>query len=69
MKSKASFPFSRKPQKRPVFFGANWEIRFGPGNRFRVFYKIIEDTNQVHILAFGEKIGNHLFIGGKEVEL
>src|SRR5437879_7660602 len=28
---------NRKPLKRPIAFGADWELRFGPDNRFRVF--------------------------------
>jgi hypothetical protein len=30
---------NRKPLKRPIAFGADWELRLGPGNRFRVFEK------------------------------
>ncbi len=58
-----------KPLKRPVVIGAKWEIRFGPGNRFRVFYRVDYDNEQVILLAIGEKIGSRLFIGGEEVEL
>jgi mRNA-degrading endonuclease RelE of RelBE toxin-antitoxin system len=60
---------NRKPLKRPVVFGAKWEIRFGADNRFRVFYRIEYDRQQVVILAIGEKIGNRLCIGGEEIEL
>jgi hypothetical protein len=49
-----------------VAFEAEWELRFGPDNRFRVFYRMQED--EVVVLAFGEKQGNRLFIKGKEVE-
>jgi len=31
---------NRKPLSVPIFPGAEWEIRFGPNNRFRVFYRI-----------------------------
>ena len=31
---------NRKPLKRPIAFDAEWELRFGPGNRFRVLYQI-----------------------------
>ena len=31
---------NRKPLKRPVELEADWEIRFGPSNRFRVFYSV-----------------------------
>ena len=60
---------NRKPLKRPVTFGAQWELRFGPSNMFRVFYKINRDEYQVEILAIGIKRGNRLYIGGQEYEL
>lgn len=60
---------NRKPLKRPVTFEAEWELRFGPDNRFRVFYDINIESHEVHILAIGLKEGNHLFIGGKEVKI
>lgn len=60
---------NRRPLKRPVTLGAKWEIRFGPRNRFRVFYKVNYDDKQVDILAIGEKEGSQLFIGGEEVAL
>jgi mRNA-degrading endonuclease RelE of RelBE toxin-antitoxin system len=60
---------NRKPLKRPVTFEAEWELRFGPNNRFRVFYDIEVERNEVYILAIGVKEGNRLFIGGEEVEL
>ncbi len=60
---------NRKPLKRPVVFGAKWEIRFGADNRFRVFYRIDYDHQQVVIMAIGEKIGNRLFVGGEEIKI
>lgn len=60
---------NRKPLKRPIVYGATWELRFGPDNRFRAFYRIDFDNQDVHILAIGEKIGNRLVIGGEEIEL
>jgi mRNA-degrading endonuclease RelE of RelBE toxin-antitoxin system len=60
---------NRKPLKRPVTFEAEWEIRFGPNNRFRVFYEINQEQEEVHILAIGVKKRNRLYIGGEEVEL
>lgn len=59
---------NRKPLKRPAL-GATWEIRFGPGNRFRVLYKVDRRARQVNILAIGEKVGARLRIGGEEVKL
>lgn len=60
---------NRKPLKRPIDFEAEWEIRFGPNNRFRVFYEVQRENHQVNILAIGEKKVGQLFIGGKEFEL
>lgn len=60
---------NRKPLKRPALIGAKWELRCGPHNRFRVFYRIDYVRHAVILLAIGEKIGNRLFIGGEEVEL
>ena len=60
---------NRKSLKRPVVFGAKWETRFGPDNRFRAFYRIDYGNEQVILLAIGEKIGNRLFIGGEELEI
>ena len=58
-----------KPLRQPAAFGAAWEIRFGPENRFRVLYDIEEEPRVVKILAVGEKHRDRLFIGGEEVEL
>ena len=60
---------NRKPLKRPVQLGADWEIRFGPDNRFRVFYAVEAEHWNVHILAVGTKRGSRLVIGGEEVKL
>ena len=57
---------NRKPLKKPMAFQAEWELRFGPANRFRVFYQV--QAEAVILLAFGEKEGNRLFIEGEEVE-
>jgi len=60
---------NRKPLKRPVLLGAKWELRSGPGNRFRVFYKVDRKAHEVDILAIGEKRGERLIVGREEVEL
>jgi len=60
---------NRKPLQRPVAFEAEWELRFGPDNRFRVFYTLDHARREVQILAIGVKQGNRLRIGGEEVEL
>ena len=60
---------NRKPLKRPVAFESEWEMRFGPNNRFQVFYEVNQEQGEVYILAIGVKRRNRLYIGGEEVEL
>ena len=60
---------NRKPLRQPAPFAAQWEIRFGPENRFRVLYDIDEEQHAVQIVAIGEKEGNRLIVGGEEVEI
>ena len=60
---------NRKPLEQPAPFGATWELRFGPGNCFRVFYEVDNVEQTVWILAIGVKERNRLFIGGEEFEL
>lgn len=60
---------NRKPLKRSLIFEADWEIRFGPNNQFRVFYEVDYEHSEIHILAIGVKRGNRLFIGREEFEL
>jgi hypothetical protein len=59
---------NRKPLKRPIGFGADWELRLGPDNRFRVFYEVNTDAHEVRVLAIGVKDRNRLFFGGQEFE-
>lgn len=59
---------NRKSLERRAPSGATWELRFGPTNRFRVFYEIDLTTRSVHVLAIGVKERNKLFIGGEEFE-
>src|SRR5438105_1900512 len=54
---------NRKPLKRPVAFGAEWELRLGPDNRFRVFYQVNAEAHEVLVLAVGAKDKNRLLIG------
>jgi len=56
-------------RRQPAPFGADWEIRFGPDNRFRVLYKVAHETREVLILAIGVKQGNRLLVGGEEMDL
>ena len=60
---------NRKPLLRQIEPSGVWEIRFGPSNRFRVFYEICLEDHEVHILAIGVKVGSRLFVGGEEFEL
>lgn len=57
---------NRKPLKRPISFGAQWELRIGPNNRFRVFYVVDADNREVRVLAIGAKDHNRLLIAGEE---
>jgi len=59
---------NRKPLKLPIEFGADWELRLGPDNRFRVFYEVDAAAREVRILAIGMKDRNRLFFGGEEFE-
>lgn len=54
---------------RPTDFDADWEIRFGPDNRFRVFYSVDQDEVRVYVHAIGIKVSNRLLIDGQEVVL
>ena len=62
-------PFAETRDKKPMFlpapFGARWELRFGPRNRFRAFYAVEGDT--VLVVAVGMKERERLIIGNIEV--
>jgi mRNA-degrading endonuclease RelE of RelBE toxin-antitoxin system len=58
---------NRKPVRPSAAFHAEWELRFGPNNRFRVFYQIAHERREVRIVAVGVKDRNKLFVGGEEV--
>ena len=60
---------NRKPLQEPTSIGADWELRFGPNNRFRVFYDIDLAKHRVIVLAIGVKIRNELWIGKERWEL
>src|SRR5436309_7618921 len=60
---------NRKQLERPIDLGARWELRFGPDNRFRVFYRVEAGEQRVRILAIAVKERNRLFVAGEEVEL
>ncbi len=56
---------NRKLLTLPAPFGAHWELRFGPQNRFRAFYTIEAAT--VVVVAVGMKDRERLRIGHEEV--
>jgi mRNA-degrading endonuclease RelE of RelBE toxin-antitoxin system len=60
---------NRKPLRQPAPFAATWELRFGPGNRFRVLYGIDDGKREVQVQAIGVKVGSRLLVAGKEVDL
>ncbi len=57
---------NRKPLEPPAPFDATWELRFGPRNRFRVFYDIDAEDRTVAILAIGVKDREKLRIGEED---
>lgn len=61
---------NRKPLLRESPFGESvWEIRFGPQNRLRVFYRSDpDDAQRMLVEAIGIKNRNRLTIGGREVK-
>ena len=59
---------NRKPLDQPAPFGASWELRCGPDNRFRVFYEVDSAAHEVQILAVGVRDRNRLSIGGEEYD-
>ena len=60
---------NRKPLDQPAPFGASWELRCGPDNRFRVFYEVDSAAQEVRVLAVGVKDRSRLLIGGEEYDL
>jgi mRNA-degrading endonuclease RelE of RelBE toxin-antitoxin system len=60
---------NRKPLEQPVPLGATWELRFGPNNRFRVYYHIDPEERLVTVKGIGVKVGSRLWIGGVEIFL
>ena len=59
---------NRKPLLRETAIGAAWEVRCGPGNRFRVFYDVHRDQRLVVVLAIARKVRNQLFVGKERFE-
>lgn len=59
---------NRKPLRQPAPCGGTWELRCGPRNCFRVFYRVPPDEGTVRITAIGVKDRDKLFFAGKEFE-
>jgi mRNA-degrading endonuclease RelE of RelBE toxin-antitoxin system len=63
---------NKKELEIPAPFNATWELRFGPNNRYRLFYTVqmldleTDDAGTITILALGEKDGNRLRFAGEE---
>jgi mRNA-degrading endonuclease RelE of RelBE toxin-antitoxin system len=60
---------NRKFLEQPAPYGATWELRFGPNNRFRIFYEVVPEEREIWILAIGVKESNRLLIGREEFQL
>ncbi|MEM7535875.1 MAG: addiction module toxin RelE [Chloroflexota bacterium] len=60
---------NRKPIQEPNYFDAQWELRLGPNNRFRVLYRVENDVCEVCAVAVGVKIRNQVYIGGEATTL
>src|ERR1700722_6788597 len=56
---------NRKPLDLPAPFGASWELRCGPDNRFRVLYDVDEEAKVVSIVAIGVKDRSRLLFDGE----
>lgn len=59
---------NRKPLLRETAMGATWELRCGPGNRFRIFYDVHRDQRVVVVLAIARKVGSRLLVGKERFE-
>lgn len=59
---------NRKPLLRETAIGATWEVRCGPGNRFRIFDDVHREERLVVVLAIARKVRNQLFVGKEKFE-
>ena len=60
---------NRKPLLEPTSLEADWELRFGPNNRFRVFYAVDQEAHDVRVVAVGVNDRDRLYVGGEEMRL
>ncbi len=56
---------NRKPLRPPAPFGATWEIRFGPDNRFRVLYDIDVEARVVQTWQSGRSNASARWSAGR----
>jgi mRNA-degrading endonuclease RelE of RelBE toxin-antitoxin system len=59
---------NRKRLREPGLLRADWELRCGTKNQFRVLYRVDADRATVNVLGLGVKEGERLFVGGEELE-
>jgi hypothetical protein len=50
-------------------FGEVWELRLGPDNRFRVFYRFIDDLRLVRVLGILVTMRAKLYFGDEEFDI
>jgi mRNA-degrading endonuclease RelE of RelBE toxin-antitoxin system len=62
LESEPTWGSKHRKQLRPNPL-ARWELRVG---ELRVFYDVPEGTQEVVVLGVGRKVGNRLWLGGKE---
>src|SRR3990170_2426421 len=60
---------NRRPLSPTTELEAEWELRCGSNNHFRVFYSVDEQLRQVYVVAIGVKRGSRLKVGREEVSL
>lgn len=60
---------NRKRLGPTIALEAQWELRCGVRNEFRVFYEVDVEARTVRILAVGVKRGTKLRIGREEIDL
>jgi mRNA-degrading endonuclease RelE of RelBE toxin-antitoxin system len=61
-------PTTNRKRLRTSIAEADWELRCGPENRFRVLYRLDPENHAVGIVAIGIKERSRLVIGDEEIE-
>lgn len=65
----ATETINKKSLLHPLILQTAWDLRFGPDNRFRVFYRADEERREVYILAIGVKVKERLWMERGEIRL